>query len=113
MSQFVVAPICIGTVLTNCTVARSSKADSIVFIKTSDGEMFQASHNHAIDLLTDWRTGAWDRRCYAKLAGITVKSIEAAIKDARDKELRENKAAEFAKLQAQAKKIGYIIVRKL
>lgn len=111
MTKFVVDQLPSGVSLDGCTVARASKASSIIFVRTSSGKIFHTNRRWQIDLTDEWGSNAADRSCYAKLAGVRVKDIEDARKAARDKTLKEAKKRETATMRATAAKLGFRVVR--
>ena len=93
-------------------MARASAANSIIFVRTSNGKIFHANRRWEIDLTSEFGgSNATDRSCYAKLAGVRVKDIEAARKALREAEQKKAKKRDADALKATAAKHGFRLVR--
>lgn len=107
----IVQQLPIGVSLDGCTVVRASKPNSIIFIRTGKGDIFHATRNKlGIDLTSEYQSTAADRSCYAKLAGIRVKEIEAARKQARLDAARQEETRKLSYLHKAAAKRGLKLV---
>lgn len=81
MSKFKVDPVPEYFNVTGCTIARAPKRNSVIFIRTPEGKIYQASrYRGPIDMAREWDSNAADRSVYAKLAGMKVKDLAAARK---------------------------------
>lgn len=112
MSNYTIESLPTGVVLEGCTVARSSANNSIIFIRADSGKIYTASRRYqVVDLLADWGSNEKDRSAYAKLAGISVKELNAARKAAKQADEARNRAVELRRLKRDAEKLGMKLVK--
>lgn len=113
MSKFKVYPVPERFNTVGCTIARAPKLNSMIFIKTPDGEIYQASRFRGpVDMAREWDSNSADRSVYAKLSGIKVKELAEARKAEQVKRAEEKKAADLRWVKQRAARLGLKLVKQ-
>lgn len=94
---------------TNCEVVSVDHLARIVFVKTSDGQVFYLRAPRQTLFLPDQNQKV--RRAFCKLAGIKGTDVEKKLAAARERRLKIKQKAEIDRLRRNAKYRGYKLVK--
>lgn len=104
-----VSPLPAGT-YEGVTIAFGSKSSNRVFFKFKDGRIYVSGRRNVM-LDSEYGCNDADRRAFAKLAGITVASIKAHMKEVKRLQNMRHAKSEIVSLRVRAIRAGYRLVK--